>query len=165
MSSWSRARAEALRIFRRMAARAGEAASAISSSLIIEVNIFSSRYLLGVSTEKRSERAVLMPADLSCQLCRERMERSVPATSRSSLMPRLPPACARRRGLLTFFRSLKLGPPNLDISTKAASVSSRSSRASPALFTGSIERTASAASSQVVSAATRSSILSSSKAL
>ena len=131
----------------------------------MQVNICASRYLVGASTENRSERAVLIPADLSCQLCNERIDRRVPATSKSSLMPRLPPACARRRGLLTFFKSLKLGPPNLAISTKAASVSSSSKRASLAFFTGSMARTASAASSQVVSEATMSSILSSSKAL
>ena len=58
MSSWSRTRWEAARIFRRMVAKAGEALSATSSSLTMQVKIFSSKYLLGESTSNRPVRAV-----------------------------------------------------------------------------------------------------------
>ena len=102
LSSCSRARTEAARIFRRMAASAGEAASATSSSLTMQVKIFSSKYLLGARISNRAVRAFFTPALFSCHCFRERMARRVAPTASSSGRPSPPPAWARRRALVTF---------------------------------------------------------------
>ncbi len=146
-----------------MAASAGEAASAISSSLRIAPVIFSSRNLFGISMENRSSRLVLSPALFCRHSEMPRSARSTAATPSSSFMVRRPPACALRREFVTLERPPNDGDPNFAISTNASSVCRR--RRAASCGDGVRASAAAAASGQDVSAASSFSTLSSSNAL
>ena len=161
-SSTSRARAEACRILRRIAARAGDAESAISSSDRMAPQMRFSRYWFGVRRLNRSSRLVRTPSHFCFHSVMPRRVRRTPAIFSSSAIFSRPPACALRSGPATSVRPPNDGEPNRAIRTNASSVSC--SRRSASSGDGSSCSAACAAASHDVCSASSFKILSSSSA-
>ena len=122
LSSFSLIACARLFIFRLMDASSGEAESAISSSLIIELKMLLSSDLFGMSDAKYTSRTLWAPGCEKRHSDRERITLKTSPTSSSSRIVSAPPAAALASEELTFFIAPNEGLPNFASRTYAASV-------------------------------------------
>ena len=136
----------AARMWRRMSASSGEAASAMVSSSGIQRLILSSRKRLPWRERNRWSMAVFSAASSLKYSLARRAAVSRSAIRSSSRVFRLPPRSARSRASPTGFTPEKEGAPRRPIICRAASVWSRRRRTSSASVSGETRRARSLAS-------------------